>query len=268
MKDVLDMLEAKVSEGIIIAQIVKANLKFTLSTQDLIALTKAGASEQVLHQLDPSIPISKPPENSAQPAQLNLPAPVVVEPEIKAEADLNDPDARHRPGMYLYTEKNGQRTLVNINKSVPQSVRAKTQGVLGWAVYAFLPRAKAVARTSDHQPVFYFYVGETAAINSGVDSPGQLALIKMDPQKMQGVEGRRFLFAKEPHIFANPIYGTDPKAMRLFKFEQKGARGFRLISDTDLTSGEYCFFFTTGPNTGGKKGAASENLTLWDFGID
>jgi len=128
--------------------------------------------------------------------------------------------------MYLYTEKNGQRALVNINKSVPQSVRAKTQGVLGWAVYAFLPRSKAVVRTGDHQPVFYFYVGETAAINSGVDSPGQLALIRMDAQKMQGVEGRRFLFAKEPYIFANPIYGTDPKAMRLLNLSRREHGGF------------------------------------------
>jgi len=270
IKDVIDMLQAKVPEEIVIGQIIKANQTFTLTTEELVALTKAGASERVLRQLDPSIPVAKPAENpvSTRSPEPDPPPPTGVKPEIKVEADLNDPDAQHRPGMYLYTEKNDQRNLVNLNKSVPQSVRAKSQGVLGWAVYAFLPRMRAVVRTTDHQPVFYFYVGETAAINNGVDSPGQLALVKMDPQTMQGVEGRRFLFAKEPHIFANPIFGTDPKALRLFKFEQKGARGFRLMSDTGLTSGEYCFFFSSGTSAGGKKGAASENLTLWDFGID
>ena len=66
IKDVIDMLQAKVPEEVVIGQIIKAHQTFTLSTQDLIALSKAGASERVLHQLDPSISTSKPPENSAR----------------------------------------------------------------------------------------------------------------------------------------------------------------------------------------------------------
>ena len=70
-----------------------------------------------------------------------------------------------------------------------------------------------------------------------------------------------------PHIFSNPIWGTDPKAMRLFKFEQKGSQAFRIIPDTELVSGEYCFFFNSGGSFAAK-GAAGASLTLWDFGID
>jgi len=70
----------------------------------------------------------------------------------------------------------------------------------------------------------------------------------MDHQAMQGMEGRRMAYAKVPHAFSKPIIGTDPKAMRLFKSEQTGAKAFRLISDTELDFGEYCFFFNTGAN--------------------
>jgi hypothetical protein len=274
VKDVLDMLGAKVSEDIIIGQIIKANLRITLGTQDLVALTKAGASERVLHQLDASITISKPAEGAAAPAMAKLSAqPPAAKPEIRGEGDPNDPDAPHKPGIYLYTEKNGERKMVEINKTVPQSSRAKNTPfvsiVVGAYVYAFIPRPKAAIRTSARQPVFYFYVGETSQISGAVDSPGQVALVKMDPQTMQRLEGRRMAYAKVPHAFAQPIIGTDPKALRLFKSEQTGPQAFRLIPDAELESGEYCFFFNSA--TGGSslgKGAAGENITLWDFGID
>ncbi len=274
VKDVLDLLEAKVPEDIIIGQIGKANLRITLSTQDLVSLAKAGASERVLHQLDPSITVSKPTESPIAVAAPGLaPAAPVARPDPKSGVDSNDPDAPHKPGIYLYTEKNGERKMVEINKTVPQSSRTKNTPVVsivsGAYVYAFLPRAKAAVRTSAHQPILYFYVGETSQISSAVDSPGQLALVKMDPQTMQRLEGRRMAYAKVPHAFSQPIIGTDPKAVRLFKSEQTGPQAFRLIPDAELEAGEYCFFFNNA--SGGSalaKGAAGENITLWDFGID
>jgi hypothetical protein len=273
IKDVLDLLQAKVPEDIIIGQIVKANRTFTLSTQELVALTRAGASERVLRQLDPSIPGSKPAENAVGTvAAVPVPVPVaaVAKADPKAGADPNDPDAPHKPGIYLYAEKNGERKLVEISKTVPQSSRQKNTPVVsivnGAYVYAFLPRAKALVRTEAHQPIFYFYVGETSQISSAVDSPGQLALIKMEHQMMQNLEGRRMAYAKVPHAFSQPITGTDPKAVRLFKSEQTGPLAFRLIPDSELAPGEYCFFFNTGASVA--KGAAATNVTLWDFGID
>ncbi len=260
VQDVIDMLDAKVSEEVVIRMINKANLRFTLNAKDVVALTKAGASERVLHELDPSIPLSKPADSArAVPPPDPAPPVPVVKPEVKVEADPNDPDAPHTPGIYLYTEKNGERKMVPINKTVPQNSRTKNTPVVsvvkGAYIYAFLPRAKAVVRTAYHQPIFYFYVGETSQINSAVDSPGQVALIKMDPQTMQGMEGRRMAYAKVPHAFSKPIVGTDPKAMRLFKYERTSPRAFRLIPDNELDSGEYCFFFNTSANATWEKGA-------------
>jgi hypothetical protein len=274
IKDVIDLLQAKVPEEIVIGQIIKAKQTFTLSTQDLVALTKAGASERVLRQLDPSIPISKPVESPVPtvPAD-HAPITPAPKPDPKIGADPNDPDTLHKPGIYLYTEMNGERTMLEVNKNVPQSSRAKNTPVVslvsGAYVYAFILRPKAVVRTDSHQPTFYFYVGETAQISNAVDSPEQLALVKMDPQTMQGLEGRRMAYAKVPHAFSQPIIGTDPKAVRLFKSERTGPQAFRLIPDTNLESGEYCFFFNTG-NAGSTltKGTAGANVTLWDFGIN
>jgi hypothetical protein len=273
VKDVLDMLDAKVSEDIIIGQIIKANLRFTLTTRDLVSLTKAGASERVLRQLDSSIPVSKAVEDSARPVPIPAPPPPVEpKPDPKIAADPNDPDTPHKPGLYLYTEKNGERKMVEISKTVPQSSRAKNtpvvSAVTGAYIYAFLPRAKAVVRTDAHKPVFYFYVGETSQISSAIDSPQQLELIKMEHQKMQNLEGRRMAFAKVPHAFSQPIIGTDPKAVKLFKSEQTVPLAFRLIPDAELEPGEYCFFFNSGNSAGWGKGAAGAQVTLWDFGIE
>jgi len=276
LKDVLDMLNAKVPEDVILGMISKENLRLTLSSRDVIALTKVGATERVLRQLDPSLAAPKraePPTPSTPVDPVSQPS--VVKPDSKVEADANDPEAPHKPGIYLYTEKNGERRLVSITKSVPQSAREKNTPfanvVTGAYFYAFLPRAKAAVRTTDHQPVLYLFVGETSEISGVVDSPGQLALVKMEHQTMQGLEGRRILYAKVPHVtpFAHPIVGTDPKAVRLFKNEQTGPKAFRLIPDTELDSGEYCFFFTSGGGVfPAAKGSAGSNVTLWDFGID
>jgi len=272
LKDVLEMLNARVPENLIVDMINKENLRLALTAQDLVALTKAGASERVLRQLDPSLAAPK----RAEPATSSTPVdPVSQPPAVKAdnkvETDPNDPDAPHKPGIYLYTEKNGERRMVEITKTVPQSARQKNTPfvsvVTGAYLYAFLPRGKAAVRTGDHRPIFYFYVGETSQISSAVDSPGQLALVKMDHQTMQNLEGRRMAYAKVPHAFSQPITGTDPKAVRLFKSEQTGPKAFRLISDVELDSGEYCFFFTSG-GTFQAKGAAGAQVTLWDFGID
>jgi hypothetical protein len=270
VKDVLEMLNAKVPENLIVDMINKENLRLALTAQDLVALTKAGATERVLRQLDPSLAAP----TRAEPSPPSTPAdpvsqPSAVKADSKVGADPNDPDTPHKPGLYLFTEKNGERKLVTITKSVPQSARSKMQGILGYALFAFLPRAKASVHTSDRQPVLYLFVGETAEISGVVDSPGQLALVKMEHQTMQGLEGRRMLYAKQPHIGARVIVGTDPKAARLFKSEQTGPKAFRLIPDAELESGEYCFFFTSGGGVfPGAKGTAGSNVTLWDFGID
>lgn len=265
LKDVIDMLQAKVAEDIVFEMIDHANLHQSLSAQEIVALTKAGATRRIIHELDSSISLVVTP---TQPAVSQATTPNSSSAAAaKAEDDSNDPDLPHKPGLYLWSQDaNGDTRMEVIEKSVPQSSRQKMSGLLGWAVYAFLPRPRADVRTKYTKPVFYFYVGETARINGEVDSPGQLALIQMEAQTMQGLAGRRLLYAKEPHLFAHPIIGTDPKAIRLFKATRMSSQIFRLSPDGDLVPGEYCFFFN---NEGSfdRKGTAAA-ITLWDFGID
>jgi hypothetical protein len=267
VKDVIEMIQAKVPEDVVIGMIDKANLRVTLNAQEVVALTKAGASSRVLHELDSSIPAGGQLQSpqGARPATVSSDG---TKQSLKAiDADSDDPESPHRPGLYLWDEdKNGQRRMLVIDKAVPQSSRQKMSGVLGWAIYAFLPRAHAPIRTKLTKPVFYFYVGETSKVDTVVDSPGQLALIKMDPQTMQGLAGRRLLYAKEPHLLAHPIIGTDPKAIRLFNSERMSPQIFRLTPETDLVPGEYCFFFNSEGSFAGKGSAAA--ITLWDFGVD
>jgi len=71
VSNVVDLLSAKVSEGIIIDMIRKQNIKISLSTQDLLTLTKAGASDKIIHELDPSFSV-------AAQDPVPVPVPVVV----------------------------------------------------------------------------------------------------------------------------------------------------------------------------------------------
>jgi hypothetical protein len=257
------MLNAKLSEDIIVGEIHKQNLKISLTTQDLIALRQAGATDNIMRELDPSL-APRPIEVAPAPV---APAPVQPEPTPVAKvADPNDPATAHSPGVYLYTEINGKPKMVQLEKTVPQTSRAKMTGFLGNAVYAFVPRDKAAIRVEDRQPVFYMYAPPAGQVGTTVDSPGQLELIRMEPQSIYGVPGRRFLYAKESHPFSNPIVGTDPKAIRLFRSEEKDSGIFRMMPDHSLDPGEYCFFFFVG-GSGTQKGSAG-NVILYDFGVN
>jgi hypothetical protein len=264
VNDVVKLLNAKVSEGIIIDMIHKENLKMSLNPQDLEALAAAGATSNIIHEMDPSLG-GKP----AEAAPVVVVAPVVHDepaPVVKV-ADPNDPDSPHAPGVYLYTEdRNGNRKMVKLEKTVPQTSRAKMTGFLGTALYAFVPRANAAIRAGDRQPVFYMYAPPAGEVNMVVDNPGQLELIKMDPQSIYGVDGRRFLYAKQAHPFSNPIVGTDPKAIRFFKTETKGPGYFRMLPDKALDPGEYCFFYFDSKGGGGR--GTQGSVVLLDFGVE
>jgi hypothetical protein len=262
VRDVVALLNAKVSEGIIVDTIRKQNIKISLTPQDLVALGTAGASAKIMHELDPSL-------GGETPDSVPAPAPVVhVEPApVVKITDLDDPDSPHTAGVYLYTEdRSGKRKMVKLEKTVPQTSRSKMTGFLGIALYAFVPKPNAAVRVSDRQPIFYMYAPPSGEMDLVVDNPGQLQLIKMDPQSIYNIEGRRFLYAKQAHLFSNPIAGTDPKAIWFFKSETKGPGYFRIVPEKQLDPGEYCFFYFQGGLGGGK--GTQGNVMLLDFGVE
>jgi len=260
VSDVIKLLNAKVAEGIIVDMIRKQNIKISLTSQDLVNLATAGATPRIMHELDSSL--------GGSPDPVPVAAPVVHEDAPVARvADPNDPDTSHTPGVYLYTEdRNGKRKMVKLEKTVPQTSRSKMTGFLGTALFAFVPRPAASIRAADRQPVFYMYAPQEEKVDMTVDNPNQLQLIKMDPQSIYGVEGRRFLYAKAANMFSRPIIGTDPKAMRFFKSETKGPGYFRVLPDQQLEPGEYCFFYFIGGMGAGK--GTEGNVILLDFGVE
>lgn len=260
VSDVIALLNAKVSEGIVVDTIRKQNVKISLTPNDLVALGTAGASARIMHELDPSL-------GGDTPDPVPAAGPVVHEAHAVNIPDLNDPDSPHTAGVYVYTEENnGRRKMVKLEKTVPQTSRSKMAGFLGYAMYAFVPKPNAMIRVSDHQPVFYMYAPPSGEMDMVVDNPGQLQLIKMDPQSIYDVEGRRLLYGKAAHIFSTPIAGTDPKAIWFFKSETKGPGYFRIVPEKQLVPGEYCFFYFQGGLGGGK--GTQGNVMLLDFGVD
>ena len=257
------MLNAKVAEPIVIDMIRKQNIKLSLTSQDVVNLTMAGATPNIMYELDPSLPKPAAPVAPLPPP----PPPMLHEEPVAKVADFNDPDSPHSPGVYLYTEDTkGNRKMVKLEKTVPQTSRSKMTGFLGEAFYAFVPKPLAAIRAADRKPVFYMYAPQAGEVNMVVDNPGQLELIKMDPQSIYGVEGRRFLYAKQAHPFSTPIYGTDPKAIWFFKSETKAPGFFRMLPDKELPPGEYCFFYFDSKGGGGR--GTQGAVVLLDFGVE
>jgi hypothetical protein len=262
VNDVVKMLNAKVAEPIIIDIIRKQNIKLSLTSQDVVNLSIAGATPNIMYELDPSLP--KPAESAPPPPP---PPPVVHEEPVAKVVDLNDPESPHSPGVYIYTEdKNGKRQMIKLEKTVPQTSRSKMQGFLGEALYAYVPGPAASVYAPDRQPVFYMYAPPEEKVDMTVDNPGQLELIRMDAQSIYGVDGRRFLYAKQANLFSRPIIGTDPKAMRSFKSERKGPGYFRMLPYKPLEPGQYCFFYYLGGLGAGK--GTEGSVMLLDFGVE
>jgi len=68
-QSILDLLEAKVPESVIVSHIHASKTRFTLTTEEIIKLTKAGATPAVLEAMrDPSaVPPEPPPAEETAP---------------------------------------------------------------------------------------------------------------------------------------------------------------------------------------------------------
>ena len=301
--DVVAMVKAGLSEKVIVMAIRREEKAFGLSALQLVQLKLAGVSDNVLMvMLDPKAELdtATPTPTGAQPGRPPETSQAVVVPGIglgiipvgspihsnpsgatpapgtanTASVDVNNPDAPHDSGIYLFTVKNDvprmtmlERAAYQGGKSGGMFTSALTGGIKKVKWKAVLPGRRAALRTTERRPVFYFYFDDKAAglgkTAFGASNPNQFALISLTVKSRarETIVGQSGAFGRSS--------GTHEKSMRAFRSERLRPGMYRVIPMYPLEPGEYCFLASgLGGGMMGPGGAgASTAADTFDFSI-
>ncbi|MGD0295754.1 MAG: hypothetical protein ABSE86_01480 [Bryobacteraceae bacterium] len=295
---IMAMVEAGLSDDVIVAKLRKEGKVFDLSSEELIRLKKAKVTDAVLKvMLDPKADLTPSgPESNLHPPQ--APQPMVVQTPIgigigsakasgatpapgdNSTGDLNDPLTPHDSGIYLYTkDREGKPQMIVLERAAYQG--AKTGGMLPSAITYGIVKAKTKAliqgphaniRVPESSPVFYFYfddkqagLGKTYFGIGSLSNPNQFVLLKLEVNK----SNRDTIIGQFSALGRSS--GSDAKAMIPFKSERIRAGLYKVKVD-ELKEGEYCFLASSGGMVAagpyGAYGAgAASSADIFDFGI-
>lgn len=247
--EVISLVKAGLSPSIIINKIRTSKSSFDVSTDGLIKLKKAGVSDDVV--------------TAMQEAKSGRTMTSTV-PSVVTKGDPNDPLAPHDVGIYYFTEKNGERKMMELEPNVVTQTRAggmfgsaMTYGIMKAKVKAKVPGISANMQITDTQPVFYFYLNESdnsmRAVKAFPANINQFQLIKFHVKD----KGREVTVGKV-NAFGGK-FGISDEYLVEFSYEKIKDGVFKVTPKTTLANGEYGFYLIgTGEGTG---------ATFFDFGV-
>jgi len=246
--EVISLVKAGLNSQVIINKIRTSKSNFDLSTDGLIRLKKAGVSDEI-------VMIMQGTKGGAG---------VTTTPTNASNTDPNDPMSPHNVGIYYFSEKNGEKKMIELESNVVTQSRAggmfssaMTYGIMKVKVKAKVPGITANMQLSETQPVFYFYLNEKDRSMSTVkffpSSVNQFQLIKFHVKD----KGREVTVGKV-NAFGGK-YGISDEYLVEFAYEKVADGIFKVTPKTALVNGEYGFYLLgTGEGTG---------ATFFDFGV-
>jgi hypothetical protein len=283
VSDVQEMVKGGLSEDLIVAALRKENHAFELSATEMVQLKKAGVSDNIIKvMLDPKAsvaPVALPPAavpvavqevrlaGVAQPSGAT-PGPGMSEAAIAA--NLNNPDAPHDSGIYLYTEnETGHlKVMIPLERASTQGTKTGvvrhvlTYGIVKGKTKAVIPGSRATIRTNDFRPVFFFYFEDkSAALGKShgfgaqtVSNPNQFSIVKFEQKK----DTRQVVVATIG--FGSFSSGSESKETLPYKSERVRPGVYRVVPVADMKLGEYAFISAS---SSGAAGAAD----IFDFAV-
>ena len=250
---IIKMHSAGLSDDIIVSTINSQPGTYTTDVDDLIAMKRAGISDQVLN---------------AMIARNNTPPPPARPPyrgdvtQTTANADPNDPNSLHDPGIYMYTKGPNGMELTMLESSVYSSGKtggmfasAITYGIVKMKMKAVIQGAHSNVQTSDSGVLFYFYIEEYGKSFGGSTTPNEFNLLRFDVKS-----NSRETQTGSMNAFGAST-GTDVNAASGFTYKKIKQGIYQVIPAGRLTPGEYCFL-----PAGGQAGTAAASR-LFAFGI-
>jgi hypothetical protein len=222
--EILTLLEAKMPEAVILSKIKSAGHSFNLSTEDLVRLKKAGASEAVLLGM-------MSPAAAASPAATSAPAPATAAGAHPQFAEV---------GVYYKKQDQWMELLPEvINWKTGGALKTfGTAGIVKKDVNGHIPGPHS--RNSVHTPLeFTIFAPEGVAITEY-----QLIRLRAQPDK----DYREF------RTVTGGVFNQKSGAMRdMVPFEGKkvGNRLYTVVLPNNLGSGEYGFVYMGATGTSG-----------------
>lgn len=252
--DICRLVQAGISEDLIIAKLRKNGKAFDLSTDELLKLKKAGVTDRILNvMMDPGQPAPAP--AAVPPATLPAAgalAPGTAVPGTPAPA-TPAPGIPDEVGVY-WTEHNGE--LHRIEGIAVSNMRTgstfasrMTLGIKRMRINAQLNGPHAQLRIKERQPQFYFYLPEDASI-------GDYLLLRLAQRSdVRQIEiGEKTMWKEQA--------GVDHAKEVSFTYKRVKNRLYLLSPNSELDLGEYGFYIASGVEL--KKATGR----IYDFGID
>jgi hypothetical protein len=256
--DLINMVQAKVGDELIIAKIKSSPSNFDTSIDAILKLKAAGVSDAVIRAMVDAAP---PPKTTPKTTAAEQPPP----------PDPNDPKSPHDAGIYWLPKEKRDKSMVQLEPSTYSAGKmggmwksAMTYGIAKTNWKAVVRNPRATLRMSETLPEFWFYfeekshgLSQASAYLGGASSPNEFILAKMEEKSKE-----REMVVGEFGITGGST-GTRTKDIIEITFVKVAPGVYKVVPSKPLPHGEYCFFFA-GANmamgmTGGK---------LFDFGVD
>lgn len=250
--DVLKMVEAKLSDDLIVSKIRASACSFDTSTDTILKLKSHGVSDAIIQAM---VAAGKPPTQASTPAA--------------APADPNNPLSPHAPGIYWLAKNQGGRQLTRLEASAYGG--GKTTGIMSSGMTYGLKKMKlkaelagphAVLRIREPSPEFWFYFEDAAQgfgrgpLSAQASKPEDFTLAKMEGHKKE-----RQLVVGQANVFGGS-FGLRPQDVVAVQVQKVSPGIFKVTVSKALDPGEYCFV----PPGGVAAGMAGGQL--FDFGVD
>jgi hypothetical protein len=266
VEQVVQLVQAGLSDDLVIAKIKKNNKAFDLSTDELLKLKAAKVSENIIMLLmDPTAQPKVAPPPPPPPAPATLPTSIpeqdkaVTTGEPKTafqktvETQQTNTTVPEEQGLYWLK---GGKELVRIEGSAVSNVRTGstlvsglTAGIKKAKMNAQLKGARSEFRMKERQPQFYFYLPENASV---VD----FLLLKIG----QRLDVRQIEIGEK--TFWKLQAGVDHTAQVEFTYKRIKNRLYLVTPNHELEPGEYGFYSM------GVSAVELKNSRVYDFGID
>ncbi|MEP7037784.1 MAG: hypothetical protein ABI891_05535, partial [Acidobacteriota bacterium] len=239
--EVISLAKAGLNSSIIVNKIRTSKSNFDLSTDSLIALKKAGVSDEIVTAM-----------LEAKSGKTLLTNSTVS--TTAANAEPNNPMSPHGFGIYLYEENNGEKKMTQLAPNVSAQNRtgglftsSMTYGIGKVKTKANLPGTTADLQIKESQPVFYFYLdNKSGGLNtsSGVPStPNEFALVRFNIRS----DNREVTIGKSNAFGAKG--GLSDEYVVDYNAEDLGNGIFKVTPKTALKNGEYGFYLLNSGNS-------------------
>lgn len=237
--DVVKLTKLELPASTIVSKIHNSRSRFDVSVDALVALKGHGVSGEVVNEMIAA---------DAKEQQI-----------ISACKNYRNPRTMRKEGIYYYNPSDSANPLSIVDPSVnnykTQSIGASlgqvySMGLVKNKQHSAIVGAHARRSFAQTKPVFYFYLDAAKGT-----TPSEFALVKLTEK----ADSREMIVGKA-NVYSS-TFGVDPKESIEIQYELVAEGIYKVYPKSGLTSGEYCFVYTSSAPT------SFSNAKAYDFQI-